>query len=400
MCDTYISFNYDNTAVFGKNSDRDEKEVQILTYVPGKKYSDGEELRCTHISIPQTSETAAVILSQPYWIWGAEMGANEHGVVIGNEAVTTKEPLKEIGLLGMDLLRLGLERGTTAKEALNLIIDLSESYGLGGAHYENGANCHHSMIIADPNEAYVLELAGEWWIVEIVKTYRSISNHLSIRGRGDLRKKGIIQHAIEKGACKDDKDFDFKMIFSSDPLPEEFPINTRDGCSLNQLAQNKGNVTPALMMEFLREHEVGICEHIRKYQSVGSQVSYLKKNRKKSIHFFTGTTIPCLGIFKPYIFPADNLRFSADKPGPYSEINPKWFWTKHAKFIAQYKKFPKRDIPEREIYYNKIRDIEKNLITNVNEVMTQENKISEDEFIKKIREINYKAWDKSEEMVQ
>ena len=41
-------------------------------------------------------------------MWGAEMGANDQGVVIGNEAVWTKEggpqDLEE-KLLGMDLVR-------------------------------------------------------------------------------------------------------------------------------------------------------------------------------------------------------------------------------------------------------------------------------------------------------
>lgn len=51
--------------------------------------------------------TYAVILSKPSWMWGAEMGSNEHGVCIGNEAVWTKidADITE-KLLGMDLVRL------------------------------------------------------------------------------------------------------------------------------------------------------------------------------------------------------------------------------------------------------------------------------------------------------
>lgn len=65
-------------------------------------------LQCTYIEVEQVSRTHAVILSRPSWLWGAEMGANEHGVCIGNEAVWTKEPVGEgEALLGMDLLRCG-----------------------------------------------------------------------------------------------------------------------------------------------------------------------------------------------------------------------------------------------------------------------------------------------------
>ncbi len=399
MCDTYVSLSSTSKAntVFGKNSDRLEDEAQLITYSPRIKYSIGEDLKCTYISIPQVQETAAVLLSQPWWMWGAEMGASEYGVAIGNEAVATKEKIRDTGLLGMDLLRLGLERGKTAKEALKIITEILEKYGQGGICNSKGLKYHNSFIIADPKEAYVLETADEWWIAEIVKDYRSISNNISIRGKGDFRRKGIIQHAIESNYCKDDNDFDFAMIFSPSPIPDKFPPTSRDGCSMKQLTDNKGRITPALMMEFLREHEVEICMHGRSGQSTGSQVSHLKQGNLKSIHWFTGSTIPCLSIYKPYVFPVDGQQVL--EPIPYSEKNFNWFWSRHAEFIKKYKKKPKIEKPERLDYYNKIREIERELLSSVNNIVNQENKISDLDFVNQVKEINQFAWKKSYAMI-
>lgn len=63
-------------------------------------------LQCTYIEIDQVEKTHAVVLSRPSWLWGAEMGANEHGVCIGNEAVWGREEVcDDEALLGMDLVR-------------------------------------------------------------------------------------------------------------------------------------------------------------------------------------------------------------------------------------------------------------------------------------------------------
>ena len=55
------------------------------------------------------------------------------GVVIGNEAVWDRlsDDQNDLipRLLGMDLLRLGLERGDTAEHALDILTDLLEKYG-------------------------------------------------------------------------------------------------------------------------------------------------------------------------------------------------------------------------------------------------------------------------------
>ena len=174
MCDTLVvtpAASRDGVMLFGKNSDRQPNEAHQVVALPAANHTAGSEVQCTYRSIPQVAHTYAVLLAKPFWMWGAEMGANEHGVAIGNEAVFTKVPqMKEPSLTGMDLLRLGLERGATAAEAVQVITTLLEQYGQGGnCGYLKSLYYHNSYLIADPQEAYVLETAGKHWAAKQVK---------------------------------------------------------------------------------------------------------------------------------------------------------------------------------------------------------------------------------------
>ena len=67
-------------------------------------------LRATHIVIPQARETHEIVLDKSYWTWGGEIGVNEHGLAVGNEAIFSRREEKSDGLITGDLLRLMLER--------------------------------------------------------------------------------------------------------------------------------------------------------------------------------------------------------------------------------------------------------------------------------------------------
>lgn len=131
MCDTIGITQSGSGAWFAKNSDRSPNEPQVLEFIPAVRHEE-KTLKATYIEIEQAAETCSLLLSRPVWLWGGEMGVNEYGVAIGNEAVFTKGPYGPEALTGMDLLRLGLERSHTAAEAADVIISMLERYGQGG----------------------------------------------------------------------------------------------------------------------------------------------------------------------------------------------------------------------------------------------------------------------------
>ncbi|MCB9678305.1 MAG: peptidase family C69 [Alphaproteobacteria bacterium] len=187
MCDTVVVVGAneagDPRILFAKNSDRDATEPQLLEWVPARDWPAGTTVRCSQLAIPQVAHTHAVLLSRPYWMWGAEMGVNEHGVVIGNEAVFTRDAVPEVGLSGMDLLRLALQRSASAAEAIAVLEGLLDAWPQGGAmgHEDRGFRYYSSFIVADGREAYVFETVGSERAVErVVSGARAISNGLTL----------------------------------------------------------------------------------------------------------------------------------------------------------------------------------------------------------------------------
>jgi dipeptidase len=316
MCDTLIATRLATTngrAIFAKNSDRHPNEGQYLTLIPAKSHPAGSRVKCTYIEIPQAGQTNAVLLSKPFWMWGAEIGVNDKGVVIGNEAVFSKIPAnKTPALLGMDLLRLGLERGSSAPEAMQVIIDLLEEFGQGGNCVHSGESYYHnSFIITDPRDAWVLETVDKQWAARQVQDVYSISNCITIQDQYDMASKELVGTAVQKGLAKTPQNFNFAKDYSDFIYTAFGKGRVRRATTYNILDKNKGAVTVQSMMRALRHHEgdpqggitnVNVCMHagwgpIRISQSTASMVVYLDEDRP--IIFATGTSAPCTSIFKP-----------------------------------------------------------------------------------------------------
>lgn len=349
MCDTFVALDnstQDGSVIFGKNSDREPNEAHELTLIPHAAHEQGAEVACTYINVPQVAETNAVLLSKPFWIWGAEMGAKEHGLVIGNEAVFTKVPYdKKPGLIGMDFLRLALERASSADEALDVIINLLETFGQGGnCGFSHQLFYHNGFLIVDGKTGWVLETAGKHWAAEKVRDVRSISNIISIGSKWDRASNDLVSHAVAKGWCKNEEEFDFSACYS-DVIFSKFSAGRSRLCRTDALLrENIGSIDVNFAMKLLRDHGenvsndwqpgqgllgADVCMHasfgpVRISQTTGSMISHLTSDH--NTHWLSGTAAPCTSVFKPVWLDSGLPSLGPSPSGIYDEAT---YWWRH-----------------------------------------------------------------------
>lgn len=331
--------------LFGKNSDRSRNEAQTMEVFPSADYAAGTQLRCTYISVPQVAHTYATFICRPFWIWGAEMGANEHGVVIGNEGLRARSPAPvEEALTGMDLLRLALERSRSAEEAVHVLTSLLERHGQGGdCGHLKPSYYHNGYMIADAADAFVLETVDREWILERVHDVRSISNVYSIgeQAEGVSAELGDLIHNSGWQTTS--------TLHFADAIADPGSQHIGDSAARRQrtdslLQASVGRLDVATMIRILRDHGTDdpaahdwhprnerrrtVCLHAGSKatpaQTTGSQVSEVSSSGH--IHWATGTASPCLSIFKPVLLDVPlriGERQVTDKFDPYT------LWWRH-----------------------------------------------------------------------
>ncbi|MBI1816315.1 MAG: C69 family dipeptidase [Deltaproteobacteria bacterium] len=346
-CDSLVALansTADGAVLFAKNSDRPAAECQRLVQVPRQQHARGAQLRCQYIAIEQVSETARLIGSQPFWLWGFEHGLNEHGVAIGNHTVFTKDGLSGHGLIGMDLVRLGLERGTSAFQATEVIAALVERYGQGGSGYvDKDWPYHNSFLIADQREAYVLETSDRRWALRRIETVGSASNHLTIGDDWDALSPGSIEHAVAQGWWSEASDtcFDFGAAYRDTSMAPDFISSGRHSRTCQLLEAGRGRLTPASLRTALRDHydsgqvhRPGRAVDDERYYSVcmhadpvgtttASMIARLGRDEEPLV-YWGSLGSPCVSVFLPYYIDGD-LPAELARGGEHASADSPWW---------------------------------------------------------------------------
>ncbi len=336
------AFTSNCTMIFGKNTDREPNEGQSILRVLAMEQPD-KEVQCTYRVVPQVKRTFEVILAKPFHAWGAEAGINEHGVAIGNATVfgKLKSDGRNLGLTGHDMVRLALERTRTAELALETLCGLVSAFGQDAADgYTTPFTAQNSFIIADARQAFLLETAGKHWVAQKIETAQAITNAYTIGEHFDYHSKGVVEFAHAQGWVKKGKEFSFKEAYGLRKQAKKLHAETTCNYLLQQMETRRGTFEVAFAIDLLRSHhpskkfnpsvakKAAVCKHIttgqQQWQTNNSSIFEL---RQSGVHtaWLTGTSHPCLSLFKPFFIPGKNL-YEGLVREPAKLINNSLWW--------------------------------------------------------------------------
>jgi len=333
MCDTVCSRHPDRT-LFAKNSDRPVREAQLIESFGRRR--PGAVLNTQYLQLVDQGADA-VLGSRPTWLWGFEHGVNEHRVAIGNERVFTIDDAAACApaLIGMDLVRLGLERGHTAGHALEIMTALLEAHGQGGiADAADDEAYFSSFLIADPRTAWILETSGTTWAAEEVTDGAAISNRLSIR-TGWTRAASTVASGTDFETHRDPKSW---AALADVRLACTRPLVTgagrvRDPADLAALLRHHGmqpwgrpgdeasDVSP-LPPDHIGPNAEGfsVCMHLRNYQATAAaMICDLPVDADEPLRAWVAPGSPCVSVFVP-VFPPDIAPAALAEPSTWTRL--------------------------------------------------------------------------------
>ena len=212
----------DGSVIMGHNEDMGDLSGRLV-FQPVLKPEE-KEIQLNYVTIPQVPETYA------YWASGNSQaaadkhydggwilcGMNQWGVSMGcNSVVTREEPIpRGKGILRYSIRQLVLERAKTARDAVELVGNLIDTYGQSDSPV---AYC-----FADRTELWLMETTFHHWVARRIKDdeIHVEANEYTIETEYDLASEGLVEYAVEQGWYKaEDGPFNFKHVYGN---PEEY----------------------------------------------------------------------------------------------------------------------------------------------------------------------------------
>jgi secernin len=308
----------DGHTYFAQNSGQPAGQSQALCLTPRRQFTPGEKLRTQHLEIDQAREVHAVLGSRARGMWGYTHGMNSRGVAAGCLALPAALSASRPGLLGSDLVRLMLERSSSARQAVDLLIDLVKQHGHGCYPGCSPELAHDSgLLIADPVEAYAVETAGAHWVYQEIKEVRAVSNVRVVHQDWDRISCGLASYAIERGWWPEDgSKLDFAAVLSREDTRQAASMR-RWGRGTLLLQEQNGHIDGALFRRLLCDHAEGssatvpflkhtantesICSHPRGPASttVASMIAELSPEPTHVAHAWCAFGVPCASVFFP-----------------------------------------------------------------------------------------------------
>ena len=262
-CDTMVALpgaTANGQTIFAKNSDRPAGECQPLVMRPGQRHALGSVANCQFVDVEQAPVTYRHVGSRPWWCYGYEHGFNGHQVVIGNESLPSKLGHgSDARLIGMEVLRLALERARTAGEAVEVITGLGEPLRAGQIRQFLVASGPTTTSTSSPTrrEAYVVEAVAFEWAVKRVNGFGSISNVGMLGDDADRVSESAPRFAERMGLWDSADGSPFTFIGAFGDTDAAASGIARQCRSETLLGQRNGGIDVRTMMSVISDHSSG-----------------------------------------------------------------------------------------------------------------------------------------------
>jgi hypothetical protein len=242
-----------STTLFGADHWGRPQQRQSLQLIAAGDHPPDEHVRAMYIRLPQARHTYRVLGHRSGEAWGFTHGVNENQVAVGVTGWHSRLPAVGGGLCGTDLARLALERSHSALHALDVIADL---IGRHGQCPEGGtpAPADNLFLVADRQEAFVLEAAGRHWAVLECKQVRAVTDVALIRQDWHRLAPGLSAQAIDNGWWfGDGSKLDFAGCLDAQALAHA-PARRRWGRATLALEQQNGAIDAPFLRRLLFDH--------------------------------------------------------------------------------------------------------------------------------------------------